>query len=217
MKVVATVILAVVLAAAGWFGWSAYQGAQESKFAAQAVQSSAAQTERQLKARKEDGITFAEYFKRGTATIDSLDKSISEMDSRLWSHKASDRDVALAFIEQCKAIIRADQTQTRLLMDESTARKATDLAKKEMDEADSSASVKWTIKRYQSASAEFIEVLNKQIESLKESKSKIEKMLAVDESAKSTFGPSSGLSAEMVASMKKSISPPVLEKPTSTP
>lgn len=207
MKSVIVGVLAIVMAGAGWFGWTKYQGIQETKFAAQAVQSSSAQTERQLKAKTEDGITFAEYFKRGTATVEDLDQTISKLDAQAWNYKQLDRNVAVTFIEQCKAIIRSEQAETRLLMEENSARESTETAKKDFDEADSATAIDWTRKRYLRASNELIEVLNKQISSINESTGKIARFIAADEAVKSAFGSSKGLSQDTVDTLKKRIAP----------
>ncbi|MEX5373635.1 hypothetical protein, partial [Klebsiella pneumoniae] len=138
----------------------------ETTAAVQSIQQSSTQTERQLNARKEDGITFAEYFKRSTSVMESLDQSISGLEARQWNYAPSDRDLAIAFIEQCKAIVRAAEADTRLMMDESNARESTDAAKKELDEADSSVALDWALKRYKRASNELLEVLHKQLEAI---------------------------------------------------
>ncbi len=206
MRLIVFGVLALVIAAGGWFGWNAYESGQETKFAAQAVQTSAVQAERQFMARKEDGITFAEYFKRGAATLESLDQSIAGLDAKNWEHKRSDRDVVVAFIEQCKSNIRSGIAETRLVMEANSARETLDAAKKELDAADSSVAIKWTNQRYQRASTALLEVLGKQITNVEESTAKIQKLIAADESVKSTFGAEKGLSADMVARLKKSIS-----------
>lgn len=203
MKSVVMVGLAVLLACAGWFGWTKYQSLQETKFAAQAAQSSAAQTERQLKARKEDGITFSEYFKRGCDVIAALDQTVSELDAREWDHQPADRDIALAFIEQCKALIRSDQTETRLVMQERTTREATAAAKKELDEADSKVSIDWSLKRYQTLSSELVENLQNQITTVQESTGKIERLVASDEAVKTRFGAEKGFSMATVEALKR--------------
>ena len=197
--------LALIIAVGGWFGWVAYESGQETKFAAQVIQSSAVQTERQLKARNEDGITFAEHFKRGASTMEALDQSISALETRTWDHKPADRDVVLAFIEQCKASIRSDLADTHLIMEGNNARESTDSAKKELDDADSSVARDWAHKRFQRASSELIEILEKQIDVVKESTNKTKKLLASDESVKSKFGESSGLSKDMLDTLKKRI------------
>ncbi|VVP33983.1 hypothetical protein [Pseudomonas fluorescens] len=205
MRTMMVCALALVIAVGGWYGWTAYESGQETKFAAQVVQSSAVQTERQLRARGEDGITFAEYFKRGAATVEALDQSITGLDTRTWDHKPTDRDVVVAFIEQCKASIRSDLAVAHLIMEGNNARESTDSAKKEFDDADSSVAREWANKRFQRVSSELIEILKKQIDVVKESTNKTKRLLAADESVKSKFGESNGLSKDMLDTLKKRI------------
>lgn len=205
MKGFVAVVLVLAIAGGGWFGWNKYQGSQETGFAVQAIQSTAAQTERQIKAKDEDGITFAEYFKRATASIESLDQTIAGLDTRAWAHKPADRDTAIAFIEQCKALIRAEQARTRLMMDENDARKSADAAKKELDEADSTVALEWALKKYKREGGELIAVLQKQITNAEESSAKIARMVAADDAVKAAFGADKGLTQATADSLKKSI------------
>jgi len=213
MKAVVAGVLALLIAGGGWLGWNKYQSGLETTAAVQAIQLSATQTERQLNARKEDGITFAEYFKRATSTMEALDKTISDLEAGSWDHVPSGRDTAIAFIEQCKAILRAAQVDTRLIMDESNARESSDAAKKELDDADSSIALDWALKRYKRASNELIEVLQKQIQAVEESADKVRKMVAADDAVKSAFGPDKGLTQATASAMKKSLEPEPKEKP----
>lgn len=206
MKVIVAIALALVVAIGGWVGWNKYQSGQETKAAAQSVQAASTKTERQLNARKEDGITFAEYFKRESLVMDDLDQEISGLQAREWGYAPGDRDSAIAFIEQCKAILRSDQAEARLMLEEQNAKNAVDSAKKDLDEANSSASTEWALKRYDRASQDRIEVLNNLIKNAKESKGKIEKLLASDEAVKSRFGQEVGLSDGMIKEYKKQIS-----------
>lgn len=213
MKAVVAGVLALLIAGGGWLGWNKYQSGLETTAAVQAIQLSATQTERQLNARKEDGITFAEYFKRATSTMEALDKTISDLEAGPWDHVPSDRDTAIVFIEQCKAILRAAQVDTRLVMDESSARESSDAAKKELDDADSSIALDWALKRYKRASNELLEVLQKQIQAVEESADKVRKMLAADDAVKSAFGPDKGLTQATASAMKKFLEPEPKEKP----
>ncbi len=212
MKSVLACVLAILVVGGGWLGWNKHKSNEESNFATDTIQASAMQTERQLKAKKEDGITFAEYFKRGSAVIEQLDENISKLEARTWEHRSSDRDVAVNFLEQCKAIVRSDQAETRLLMDASDARKQVDQAKKDLDEADNSVATEWALKRFNRASDDLILVLNKQIEGLEESKGKVERLIAADESVKSAFGKNKGFAESTMTAMKKSIAPEEPEK-----
>lgn len=206
MKGFFAVVLVLAIAGGGWFGWNKYEGSQETGAAVQAIQTSAAQTERQIKAKNEDGITFAEYFKRATSSIESLDQTVSGLDARAWVHKSADRDTAIAFIEQCKALIRAEQARTRLMMDENDARKSTEAAKKDLDEADSTVAIEWALKKYKRESTELIAVLQKQITNAEESEAKIKKMVAADDAVKIAFGADKGFTQSAADSLKKSIS-----------
>ncbi|MEN5036852.1 hypothetical protein [Pseudomonas sp. TWI929] len=214
MKAVIAGVLAVLIAGGGWFGWNKYQSGLETTAAVQSIQQSSTQTERQLNARKEDGITFAEYFKRSISVMESLDHSISSLEARQWNYVPSDRDLAIAFIEQCKSIVRAAEADTRLMMDESNARESTDAAKKELDEADSSVALEWALKRYKRASNELLEVLHKQLEAIEGSTDKVKKMVAADDAVKAAFGPDKGLTQTTVSAMKKSLEPEPKEKPS---
>ena len=213
MKAVLAGVLALCIASGGWFGWNQYQKKQETNAAVQAIQSTAAQTERQLNASKEDGITFAEYFKRSASAIEGFDKAISDLESRPWSHAAPDRDTAIAFIDQCKAMLRAAQADTRLLMEESNARESSDAAKRELDEADSSVAIDWALKKYKRTSNELLEVLQKQIKNIEESQEKVKKMVAADDAVKSAFGSDKGLTPTTASAMKKAIEPETKDKP----
>ncbi len=214
MKAAVAIIFAIAVAGGGWFGWTKYQGTQETKAAVLSIRVAAAQTEQQLGARKEDGITFAEYFKRGSSTMDSLDQEVTKLQTRQWDYRPKDRDVAVEFIEQCKSIVRADQSDAHLLMEQSSAQAALDDAKKEYDKATSSYAIEWASKRRSAASDNLIEVLNKQIKSIQESEPKIKKLLAADESVKAAFGHDAGLSPDVVSKLKISIAP---SKPTEKP
>lgn len=213
MKAVVAGVLTLVIAGGGWFGWNKYQGGLETTAAVQAIQLSAMQTERQLNARKEDGITFAEYFKRATSAMEALDKAISDLEVRSWDHAPTHRDTAITFIEQCKAILRAAQADTHLAMDESNARESSDAAKRELDEADSSIALDWALKKYKRASNELLEVLQKQIQAIEGSADKVKKMVSADDAVKSAFGPDKGLSQATASAMKKSLEPEPKEKP----
>lgn len=215
MKAAVAIIFAIAVAGgAGWFGWTKYQGTQETKAAALAIRVAATQTERQLEARKEDGITFAEYFKRGSSVVDSLDQEVTKLQTRQWDYRPRDRDTAIEFIEQCKSIVRADQSEAHLLMEKGNAQDALDAANKEYAEAFSSYAIEWASKRRSTASDNLIEVLNKQIKNIQESEQKIKKLLAADESVKTAFGHDAGLSPEVVSRLKASIAP---SKPTEKP
>jgi hypothetical protein len=205
MKIVTAGVFAILLMGVGWLSWNKYHSIQETEAAAQAAQTTAVQTERQLKAKGEDGITFAEYFKRATSSIDSLDEIESGLQARIWKHKPMDRDVAVAFIEQCKAIIRSEQANTRSLMDVNNAQKLNDTAKKELDEASTSVSIDWALKRYKRTSDELIAALQEQIASSKASSAKVEKLLAADDAVKTAFGTENGLSQAVSESLKKAV------------
>lgn len=205
MKAIVGIALAMVVAVGGWIGWNKYQSRQETMVAARSIQAASTQMERQLSARKEDGITFAEYFKRGSLVMESLDQEISSLQARQWDYEPSDRDSAMAFIEQCKAILRADRAEANLMLEEQNAEKIVNSAKKELDEARSSAAIEWALKHYDRASKERIEALNNLIKNIEESKGKIEKLLASDEAVKSRFGQEIGLSDDMIKGYKKQI------------
>ncbi|ABY97846.1 TPA: hypothetical protein ACHTCR_005156 [Pseudomonas putida] len=213
MKAVLGIGAAIAIAVAGWFGWNHYESGKEHDVAAAAVQVSVTQAERQMKAQSEDGITFAEYFKRSDTVIDNLDKEIANLEGRTWKHRLAEKDAAIAFIDQCKAILRADQTETRLLMKEGSAREANDEAKKELNEADSSVAREWAYKRYKRTSDALIDVLGKLISNAEESKGKIERMLAADNAVKSTFGEGHGLSQGTAEHLKNLLKPAAPEKP----
>lgn len=203
MKAVLGGAVALVLSAAGWFGWNEYESKKETDAAVSAVQVSATQTERQMNARSEDGITFAEYFKRSGSTIENLDREIETLESRPWKYMPSDRDTAITFIEQCKAMVRSGQAETRLLMSENTAQEAYEDAKKDLDEADSTHAIDWALKRFQRTSDDLLEIISKKITNVEESVGKTEKMIAADEAVKLSFGAESGLSQATVEKMKK--------------
>ncbi|HCF5588844.1 hypothetical protein N0609_30440 [Pseudomonas aeruginosa] len=207
MKAVVAVLFALVIAGAGWLGWTKYQASQETKEAILSVRVSATQTERQLKARMEDGITFAEYFKRGSSVMDRLDQEESRLQTRQWKHRPEDRDTAIEFIEQCKSIVRSDQSNARLIMEQSNAQSALDQAEKEYDQAVTSYAIEWASKQRSTASDNLIEVLNKLIKNTQESEDKIKKMLAADDSVKAAFGQEVGLSSDMVGNLKAAIEP----------
>lgn len=194
MKALASILFAIAIASAGWFSWTKYQGNQESSVASNATRAAALQMERQLNARKEDGITFVEYFKRGSSVIEKLDEEVAELQTKPWSYRQKDRDLAIEFIDQCKAVVRADQAEMRLLLEQSTATDALDVAKKDVDEATSSVAIEFSSKRRARASEDLIKVLDKLIENAKQNKPKIEKMIATDDAVKSRFGKDAGLS-----------------------
>jgi predicted RNase H-like nuclease (RuvC/YqgF family) len=205
MKTVTAGVFAILVLGVGWLSWNKYQSVQETEAAAQAAQTTAVQTERQLKAKGEDGITFAEYFKRATSSIDSLDEIEAGLQARAWQHKPTDRDVAVAFIEQCKAIIRSEQANTRLLMNVNSAQKINDSAKKELSQANTSVSIDWALKRYKQTSDELIAALQEQIASSKASAAKVEKLLAADDVVKKAFGKGNGLSAAVSETLRKAV------------
>ncbi|MDD2113795.1 hypothetical protein NP554_18635 [Pseudomonas asiatica] len=207
MKAVVAGVIALAIAGGGWLGWNKYESSKETEAAAKAVQVSATQAERQMSARTEDGITFAEYFKRSGATIESLDKEIAALETRSWKHKLPERDTAITFIEQCKAIIRSDQADTRLLMKKDSAQEAYDDAQRDLKEADSTHAIDWALKRYQRKSDELLEVLSEQIRHTEESVGKVEKMIAADAAVKAVFGASTGLTQASVNKLKNYIEP----------
>lgn len=203
--------IAVLVAVGCWFGWGAYQSHQESSRALSAVQASTALFERQISARNEDGITLAEYSSRASGTLESLDKEAGKLASADWSHRPADRDVALAFIEGCKAMTRLASARVRLMVEESNAQEAYDRATKELHEA-SSSEREWKHKRFASASDDLIATLQKKIDESKDAKGKIEKFLAADDAVKTAFGENKGLSKPVVEDFRKSISPTPPEK-----
>lgn len=202
MKALASILFAIAIAGAGWFGWTKYQGNQESGVASNATRAAALQMERQLNARKEDGITFVEYFKRGSSVIEKLDEEVAELQTKPWSYRQKDRDLAIEFIDQCKAVVRADQAEMRLLLEQSTATDALDVAKKDVDEATSSVAIEFASKRRSRASEDLIKVLDKLIENAKQNRPKIEKLIATDDAVKSRFGKDAGLSEAMSLKLK---------------
>ncbi|MNJ59392.1 hypothetical protein D3C77_550740 [compost metagenome] len=167
-----------------------------------------------MNARKEDGITFAEYFKRSASAMEVLDQAISELEARPWNHELSDRDTAIAFIEQCKAVIRAAQADTRLVMEESNARESSAEAKKELDEADSSVALDWALKKFKRANYELLDILEKQLKIVEEGQGKIERMIAADDAVKSAFGADKGLTQATASAMKEAVEPETKGKPT---
>lgn len=204
---IVTVAIAGLVAACCWFGWGAYRSHQESSQALSAIQASAVLFERQISARNEDGITLAEYSSRASGALESLDKEAGKLVSMEWSRRPSDRDIALAFIDECKAMTRLASFRVRLMVEESNAQEAYDRATKELNEA-SSSERDWKHKRFASASEDLIAVLQKKIEASKDAKVKVEKFLAADDTVKSAFGPNKGLSASIAEDFRKSISPP---------
>lgn len=214
MKAAVAIIFAIAVAVAGWFGWTKYEGIQETKAAALSIRVAATQTERQLNARKEDGITFAEYFKRSSSVMDVLDQEVTKLQARQWDYRPKDRDIAVEFIEQCQSMLRSDQTDVHLVMEQSNAQDALDNANEEYDEATSSYAVEWASKRRSTASDNLIEALNKQIKNLQESMPKVKKLLAADDSVKAAFGQDAGLSLDTASKLKASIAPSkITEKP----
>ncbi|WP_226501433.1 hypothetical protein [Pseudomonas sp. MWU16-30322] len=205
MKTVWAFLFAVLVAGGGWLGWTQYRSSEERALAIETVQASVTQTERQLKARKENGITFGEYLKSSAAAIEQLDASISKLEAHSWHYHPSDRDVAVKFLEQCKVIVRSDQADTRLLMEAGDARKQLDQSQKELNEADTPEEIDWRLKRYSRASDELVAVMQKQIEVIKESIGKIEQFIAADDSVKQAFGKDQGFADTTIASMKKYI------------
>ncbi|WP_330565834.1 hypothetical protein [Pseudomonas yamanorum] len=204
-SIVASTIAAVV-AVGCWFGWGAYQSHQESSQALSAIQASTVLFERQISARNEDGITLAEYSSRASGTLESLDKEAGKLASVDWSHRPADRDVALAFIDGCKAMTRLASARVRLMVEESNAQEAYDRATKELHEA-SSSEREWKHKRFAAASDDLIATLQKKIDESKGAKGKIEKFLAADDAVKSSLGDSSGLSKPVADDLRRSISP----------
>lgn len=203
--------IAALVAAGCWFGWGAYQSHQESSQALSAVQASAVLFERQISARNEDGITLAEYSSRASGALESLDKEAGKLASMDWSHRAADRDTALAFIDECKAMTRLAFSRVRLTVEENNAQETYDRATKELHEA-SSSEREWKHKRFAAASDDLIATLQKRIDVSKEAKGKIEKFLSADEAVKTAFGDNKGLSKPVAEDFRKSISPPILEK-----
>lgn len=205
MKSVVAGVIALAIAAGGWLGWNRYECNKEVDAVAQAIQTSATQTERQMGARTEDGITFAEYFKRSGATIESLDKEIAALEMRSWKHKLSERDIAITFIDQCKAIIRSDQADARLLMKKDSAQEAYDDAQRDLKEADATHAIDWALKRYQRKSDELLGVLSEQIKHTEDSVGKVEKMIAADAAVKAVLGSGKGLTQASLDKLKSYI------------
>ena len=203
--------IAALVAVCCWFGWGAYQSHQESSQALSAVQASAVLFERQISARDEDGITLAEYSSRASGTLESLDKEAGKLASVDWSHRPADRDVALAFIDGCKAMTRLASARVRLMVEESNAQEAYDRATKELNET-SSSEREWKHKRFSSASSDLIATLQKKIDASKDAKGKIERFLASDDAVKTAFGENKGLSKPVAEDFRESISPAPPEK-----
>lgn len=208
---IVTVAAAALVAVCCWFGWGAYQSHQESSQALSAVQVSTVLFERQISARNEDGITLAEYSNRASSVLESLDKEAAKLASMDWSQRPADRDIALAFIDECKAMTRFASSGVRLMVEESNAREAYDQATKELHEA-SPSEREWKHKRFAAASDDLIANLQKKIDASKEAKGKIEKFLAADDAVKTTFGEDKGLSKPLAEDFRESIEPPILEK-----
>lgn len=208
---IATFTIAALVVVCCWFGWGAYQSHQESSEAVRAVQASAVLFERQISAQNEDGITLAEYLSRASGALESLDKEASKLASMNWSHRSSDRDVALTFIDECKAMTRLASSRVRLMVEESNAQEAYDRATKELNEA-SSSEREWKHKRFSSASSDLIATLQKKIDASKDAKGKIERFLVSDDAVKTAFGENKGLSKPVAEDFRKSISPTPPEK-----
>lgn len=212
MKAVVGVVLAMVLASAGWLGWDRYKSNEETAAAEQAVRASATLATRQLSAReKEEGITFSEYFKRSNATIEALDQEIIRLQSKDWPRRPENREVSVAFINECMSYLRADQAEMRLKLQESNSQESVDKAKKELGEADSSVAIDWATKRFVSATQDHIALLDKLIKALQENTVRVNKLLEADSSVKSVFGATAGLPEPMLKSLKDRIS----DSPTS--
>lgn len=203
MKAVVAAVVAMVIAGGGWLGWNRYESAKETEAAVQAVQVSASQAERQMNARTEDGITFDEYFKRSEAAVESMDKEISSLEALPWNHNPFYRDIAIAFIEQSRALLRFDRADTRLLMQENSAYEEYEDAKKELDEAKSSVARDWALKRFIRKGDDLVEIINKKIISVKERVDKVKKMVAADAAVKSAFGADRGLTQATVEKLEK--------------
>lgn len=203
---IVAVAIAALVTVSCWFGWGAYQSNQESSQALSAVQASTVLFERQISARNEDGITLAEYSSRASSVLESLDKEAGKLASSNWSRRPADRDTAVAFIDECKAMTRLASSRVRLMVEESNAQEAYDQAAKQLNEA-SSAEREWRHKRFAAASDDLIAALQKKIDASKEAKGKIEKFLAADDAVKSAFGDSKGLSKSVADDFRKSISP----------
>ncbi|MFJ2676831.1 MULTISPECIES: hypothetical protein [Pseudomonas] len=208
---IVTVATAALVLVCCWFGWGAYQSHQESSQALSAVQASTVLFERQISARNEDGITLAEYSNRASSVLESLDKEAGKLASMDWSHRPADRDTALAFIDECKAITRLAFSRVRLTVEGNNAQETYDRATKELHEA-SSSEREWKHKRFAAASDDLIATLQKRIDVSKEAKGKIERFLSADEAVKTAFGDNKGLSKPVAEDFRKSISPPILEK-----
>jgi len=208
---IVAVASAALVAACCWFGWGAYQSHQESSQALSAVQASTVLFERQLSARNEDGITLVEYSNRASSVLESLDKEADKLALMDWSHRPADRDTALAFIDECKAMTRLASSRVRLMVEESNAQETYDRATKELHDA-SSSEREWKHKRFAAASDDLIAALQKRIDVSKEAKGKIEKFLAADDAVKTSFGENKGLSQPVAEELRKSISPTPSEK-----
>ena len=212
MKASITAVASAALVAVGcWFGWGAYQSHQESSQALSAIQASTVLFERQLSARNEDGITLVEYSSRASSVLESLDKEAGKLASMDWSYRPADRDTALAFIDECKAMTRLASSRVRLMVEESSAQQTYDRATKELHEA-SSSEREWKHKRFAAASDDLIAALQKRIDISKEAKGKIEKFLVADDAVKTSFGENKGLSQPVAEDLRKSISPTPSEK-----
>jgi hypothetical protein len=205
MKAVVAIALAAVVAGGGWFAWTSYEARQETDFATEAIQTSASQLERQLKAMDEDGITFAEYFKRSTTALEAMDETASALASKKWRYELQSRDISVVFVDQSKAMIRYEHQRARLMMEVQNARKASERADTELSESKTPTEIEWTAKRASSASKELIGVLEKMIENTKTGELVIGKMLSADREAKSKLSQNIGLNAAVIKDLEASL------------
>jgi len=168
MKAVVAGIVALAVACSGCLGSNKYESAKETEAAVRAIQVSATQTEHQMTARAQRGISLGEYFKRTRAVAERLDSEISALEILSWKHKLSDRDIAIAFIEQCKVLLRSYQADIRLLIQQNSATLAYHEAKQELDEAKSPVARDVALEKFRRTNDDLLEILNEKLSSDKE-------------------------------------------------
>lgn len=204
MKKLLVVALLLGIGVAAWFGWAQYESSKELEAAKSSAKISTVLTTRMLQARESEGeITFGEYFKRGASAIEDMDKEAIGLQTAEWKHRSDARDVTLAFIEACKATLRADAKEMHLLADQQSAKRAADQAWKEFETADSSYGKEYASKRSTTYLTDALSALEKLMEQQKQTDAVVKELLGKDGQLKAVLGPDQGLAKAELDSLSK--------------
>lgn len=196
MKKLLVAVVLVGLGIAGWFGWTQYESAKEMDRARASAKVASVLTTRMLQAREGEGeITFGEYFKRGSAAVDDLEKESIQMQTSEWKYHGDARDAVLAFIDACKTTVRADAREMRLISDQQSAQKQADAAWKEFQSSDNSYEKEYASKRSSEHLSDAIATLEKLIEQQKQTDAVVQNLKAKDAQLKEKLGSDQGLAA----------------------